>query len=326
MKTIKWGIIGCGNVTEKKSGPAFNKVEHSKLVAVMRRDASLAEDFALRHGVPLWFSDAQQLIHHPEVNAVYVATPPDSHASYAIMAMKAGKAVYVEKPMARTYQECLDMIKVSEETGVPLFVAYYRRTLPGFLKVKELVDEGFIGKPLMVNIRLFRQPDEDEINGRSWRVNPKIAGGGIFYDLASHQLDFCDFLVGPTISVGGCASNRGGFYDAEDTVTASWSYESGIVGSGSWCFVTREQDVVDEMEIIGSKGKIVFSGFKHSPIRLINSEGIIEFPYLNPENIQYNLIKQVTESIRSGVSCCSTGYSAARTNWMMEQIVSGYYQ
>jgi len=99
-KTIHWGIIGCGDVTELKSGPAFQKVPGSKLVAVMRRNADLARDYAKRHGVARWYSDASELINDPQVDAVYVATPPDSHALYAIQAMKAGKPVYVEKPMA----------------------------------------------------------------------------------------------------------------------------------------------------------------------------------------------------------------------------------
>ncbi len=156
MEEIKWGIIGCGDVTELKSGPAFNKAEQSQLVAVMRRNAEKAADYAKRHGVPKWYSDADQLINDPEVNAIYVATPPDTHAMYAIAAMKAGKPVYVEKPMARSYAECREMIRVSEETGMPLLVAYYRRTLPAFLKVKELVDGGAIGQPLTVNIRLHK--------------------------------------------------------------------------------------------------------------------------------------------------------------------------
>lgn len=123
---IKWGIIGCGNVTELKSGPAFNKVEDSKLVAVMRRNADLAQDYAQRHNVSKFYSDASELINDSEVNAVYIATPPDSHALYAIEAMKAGKPVYVEKPMAQNYAECMEMIRVSEETGMPLHVAHSR--------------------------------------------------------------------------------------------------------------------------------------------------------------------------------------------------------
>ena len=117
MDHVNWGIIGCGNVTEKKSGPAFNKIEGSRLVAVMRRDASKAEDYARRHGVPKFYSDATLLINDPDVNAVYIATPPDTHAKYAIETMRAGKPAYVEKPMARTIAECEEMIRVSEETG-----------------------------------------------------------------------------------------------------------------------------------------------------------------------------------------------------------------
>jgi predicted dehydrogenase len=182
IKKVNWGIIGCGDVTEKKSGPAFNKIEHSKLVAVMRRDAQKAADYALRHGVDYWFDNALELINSPHVNAVYVATPPSTHAQYAIMAMKAGKPVYVEKPMASTYKQCLEMIEVSKTTGVPLYVAYYRRTLPGFLKVKELLDQGRIGTPLIANIRLTRAALPQEIDNKNsiWRLDKDVAGGGVF--------------------------------------------------------------------------------------------------------------------------------------------------
>jgi len=141
MKTLRWGIIGCGDVTELKSGPAFSKVEGSELQVVMRRDLIMVQDYAKRHQVPQWTVNADSLINNKDVDAIYVATPPGVHAEYAIKAMKAGKPVYVEKPMAATYAQCQEMLKVSNETGVPLFVAYYRRTLPGFLKVKELIEQ-----------------------------------------------------------------------------------------------------------------------------------------------------------------------------------------
>ena len=185
LEIVKWGIIGVGNVTEMKSGPAFYKTENSELVAVMRRDAGKAADYARRHNIDKWYSDASALINDPEVDAVYIATPPDSHASYAIEVMRAGKPVYVEKPMARSYSECLKMLKVSEETGMPVFVAYYRRTLPAFLKVKELIEQGTIGKPLMVNVKLFKPAGEREKTPEqmSWHVFPEIGGAGHFYDL-----------------------------------------------------------------------------------------------------------------------------------------------
>jgi predicted dehydrogenase len=148
---INWGIIGCGNVTEVKSGPAFNKVKGSRLAAVMRRDAALAEDYARRHKVPKFYTNAMDLINDAEVNAIYVATPPGSHAEYGIAAIRAGKPVYIEKPMALNYKECLQINRASEKHDVPVFVAYYRRTLPGFLKVKNILEKGTIGKVLFAN-------------------------------------------------------------------------------------------------------------------------------------------------------------------------------
>jgi predicted dehydrogenase len=320
---VRWGFIGCGDVTEKKSGPAFNKVAGSKVVAVMRRNGHLAKDYATRHGISTWYDSATDLINDTNVNAVYVATPPSTHARYAIEAMQAGKPVYVEKPMAASYAQCQEMLKVSRETGSPLFVAYYRRTLPGFLKVKELVKDGRIGKSLMVNIRLTRPALEVEANvsNQSWRVDPKTAGGGIFYDLASHQLDFLMFVFDDIIEVSGLTDCMGGLYKAEDTVVANFRFKSGILGVGAWSFVTSEAAKEDVMEIIGTEGKIQFSGFGHSPVRLMTSKGILEFPYFNPENIQYYLIEQVVEAINGKRQCVSTGETAAQTNWVMEQVV-----
>jgi len=324
---VNWGIIGCGNVTELKSGPAFSKVKHSRLVAVMRRNAALAQDYAQRHGVPKWYDDAGQLINDPEVNAIYVATPPDTHALYAIAAMKAGKPVYVEKPMARNYQECLEIIRVSEETGKPLFVAYYRRTLPAFLKVKELIDDGIIGKPLTVNIRLHKSSGEKDQfpEQQSWHVNPEIAGAGYFFDLASHQLDYLDFLFGPVINVSGIAVNRAGYYKAEDTVTAAFAFDSGVCGTGSWCFAVSKGIEEDIIEISGTKGKLTFSSFQHGDLKLTTPEGTVSFSFKNPENIQHHLIRQVVHELRGEGKCVSTGYSAARTSWVLEEIVKNYY-
>jgi predicted dehydrogenase len=327
LNEVNWGIIGCGDVTELKSGPAFSKVEHSKLVAVMRRNAALAEDYARRHGVPKWYSDASDLINDPEVNAVYIATPPDTHASYAIQAMRAGKPVYVEKPMARNYQECQEMLRVSEETGMPLFVAYYRRTLPSFLKVKELVNEGIIGIPLTVSIRLYKAfGEKDQIpEQQHWHTNPEIGGAGHFYDLASHQFDFLDFVFGPVTEVSGMARNRAGYYAAEDTVSAVYAFESGVTGTGSWCFVVEKGAEEDVIEITGTKGKIVFSTFGAPNIELITEKGTVQFSFQNPENISHNLIRQVVQDLHGEESCLSTGISGARTSWVLEEIVCKYY-
>jgi len=327
MNEIRWGIIGVGNVTELKSGPAFNKVPGSELVAVMRRTASKVEDYARRHNVPRWYTDADNLINDPEVNAVYVATPPYKHAEFAIRAMKAGKPVYVEKPMAMNYRECKEMLKVSEETGIPLFVAYYRRTLPAFLKVKELIETGQIGKPLAVNVKLHREAKEknQKPEEMSWHVYPEFGGAGHFFDLASHQFDYLDFLFGPITEVKGTAVNQAGLYPAEDTVMGTFSFESGVVGTGSWCFVAHKSAFTDIIEIIGDGGIITFSTFLHSDVGMQNNEGTHKFRFQNPENIQHNLIQQVVGAINGKGECVSTGETAARTSAVLDQMVRNYY-
>jgi predicted dehydrogenase len=324
---IRWGIIGVGSVTEMKSGPAFYKTGHSRLVAVMRRNAKKAADYAKRHNVPRWYSNASELINNPEVDAVYIATPPDAHARYAIEVMRAGKPVYVEKPMALNHVECMEMLKVSKETGMPLWVAYYRRSLPAFLKVKEMVDTGVIGKPLTVTIWLHKQAREAgrKREEMSWHVFPEISGGGYFFDLGSHQFDYLDFLFGPIKQAKGIAANMGGLYPAEDTVTGVWKHESGIIGSGSWCFVADEKSVKDEIIITGEKGEIIIPCFSHGAVRLTTNEGTSSLEFRNPEHISQNLVKQIVDELRGIGKCVSTGQSAARTSWVLDEMVKGYY-
>jgi predicted dehydrogenase len=321
---IHWGFIGCGNVTEKKSGPAFSKVEGSDVVAVMRRDIDKAKDYARRHGVGKWYDNAADLINDPQVNAVYVATPPGSHAEHAIAAMRAGKPVYVEKPMAASYEECCRMNQVSAETGIPCFVAYYRRTLPYFLRVKQLIDDGLLGEISTVQIRFAIPPyatDYDREN-LSWRVKKEIAGAGYFYDLASHQFDLLDFLFGEIAQTEGFSDNRAGLYDVEDTVAAAFRFHSGIVGSGSWSFVAPQDTRTDRIDVVGTKGKLSFSTFDFSTILLESASGIQEFSEANPENIQYYLIQQIVNYLNGrGELPVSTGATALRTNCIMDEIL-----
>jgi len=321
---IHWGFIGCGSVTEKKSGPAFSKVEGSDVVAVMCRNIDKAKDYAERHSIGKWYDNAQDLIDDPQVNAVYVATPPASHAEYAIAAMKAGKPVYVEKPMAASYEECLQMNRVSEETGIPCFVAYYRRTLPYFRRVKQLIDEGALGTVSTVQIRFAIPPyatDYDRDN-LPWRVKKEIAGAGYFYDLASHQLDLLDYLFGPVTDVNGFTTNVGGLYAVEDTVTAAFRFQSGVLGSGSWSFVAHKKSRTDQIDFVGTMGKLTCSTFDFTPIVLETEKGKQEFREENPENIQFYLIQSIVNFLNGkGELPVSTGNSAIRTNFVMDSIL-----
>ncbi|WP_162418560.1 Gfo/Idh/MocA family protein [Cyclobacterium roseum] len=329
-KEVKWGVLGVGDVCEKKSAPAMQKVKGSRLVAVMRRDGEKAADYARRHGVSKWYDDAQKLINDPEVNAIYIATPPYAHLELTKQAAAAGKPVYVEKPMARNYQECKEMIRVCQAAEVPVFVAYYRRTLPNFLKVKELVEAREIGEVRYVSITINqpRHPDMKEDTAANWRIDPEIAGGGYFYDLGSHQLDYLDFLFGPIAEVSGIASNQAGEYPAEDIVLANFKFESGVLGSGNWCFTTGESSKKDEIKVIGTAGEISFPCFWGTSVTLRkDGKEAQEFTFDMPENIQYFLIQSIVEELLGKENASpSTGDTAARTNWVMEEMTKNYYK
>lgn len=320
MKTIRWGIIGCGNVTEVKSGPALQKAQGSQLVAVMRRNAALAQDYAERHGVPKWYADAAALIHDPDVDAVYVATPPDSHRAYTLAVAQAGKPVYVEKPMALNAVECQEMVAACRAAGTLLFVAYYRRALPRFLKAKELVTGGVIGELRFVEI-LFTLPLETHpLDQLPWRLRPEIAGGGLFVDLASHTLDFLDFVLGPVSRVCGFARNQAGAYPAEDIVSGAFEFENGVQAMGTWCFNSFES--ADRITFLGSGGKVTLSTFGTEPVQLETSGGIRAFDLPNPPHIQQPLIQEVVNELLGVGGCVSTGESALRTSWVMDQLLS----
>lgn len=186
MKEVRWGIIGCGEVTEKKSGPAFNEVEGSHVEAVFSRNETKARSYAERHHVRKWYTDPQELILDPDINAIYVATPPAAHTTFAIMSMRAGKPCYVEKPLAASYEDCIRINHISEQTGVRCYVAYYRRYLPYFKKVKTLINSGVLGKIMTVQVRLIAppKPQDAQTGSLPWRLQSSISGGGYFYDLA----------------------------------------------------------------------------------------------------------------------------------------------
>ncbi len=294
MKKINWGIIGCGDVTEIKSGPAFNKVKNSELVAVMRRDAAKAEDYAKRHGVPRWYSDASQLINDPEVSAIYIATPPSSHEHYALEVMKAGKPVYVEKPMATDYAAAERMAEFAEQTNSKIVVAHYRRQQPIFQTIKQLLSDKIIGEPLLVRLELTKPPltktelDDPKI---AWRVNPAIAGGGLFHDLAPHQLDLMYYFFGPVLKVNGIATNQGGHYMADDMVAGTILFENGVAFSGTWCFNASADAAKDHCEIIGTHGKISFSIFEGFTVTVL-ANGVTTVHTFDPlQHVQEPMIE-----------------------------------
>ena len=319
MNEIRWGIIGCGQVCEEKSGPAFKQADGSSLVAVMRRNKNLAADYAHRHQVKKWYDDAQKLVDDPEVTAVYIATPPSSHKDYTIAVANAGKPVYVEKPMALNYSECQEMIQACKKNDVPLFVAYYRRALPRFVKIKSLLDNGAIGETRFANVTFYQKTAPDDLQGaHNWRVDPNIAGGGYFYDLACHSIDLLQFFFGEIKTVKGYASNQQKLYNAEDTVSGLLLFENQIHVSYIWNFNAYSH--LDRTEIVGNKGKITFSTFDNNPIILEDEQGIQQFDIEHPQHIQQPLIQTIVDELHGKGHSPSTGLTAAKTNWVMDSV------
>ncbi len=290
MNKINWGIIGCGDVTELKSGPAFNKVKNSSLAAVMRRDAVKAKDYSQRHNVPKWYTDANQLINDPDVNAIYVATPPSSHEEYTIAAIKAGKPVYVEKPMSVSFSSAKNMMQAANEYDQKLVVAHYRRQQPLFKRIKELLAEKAIGDVRVVNLACYKKAlTESELSDASigWRVNPEISGGGLFNDLGTHELDLMIYFFGEVESAVGIASNQARLYNADDVVAGNILFKSGIMFNGTWCFDIGKHNEKDLCEIIGTNGKISFAVFDHQVITLTRG--------LNTETITFEKLMHVQQ-------------------------------
>jgi predicted dehydrogenase len=326
MKTgINWGIIGCGDVTEIKSGPAFSKVPGSSLIAVMRRDAVKAQDYALRHNVPTWYADASQLISDPQVNAVYIATPPVFHEEYAIASIKAGKPVYVEKPMSTDVAACERMCDMAASNGVKLSVAHYRRALPMFIKIKQMIEEHAIGDIRLVRLSML-QPDQSSIIARTetnWRVDPAIGGaGGLFYDLAPHQLDLMIHFFGPVANSFGVSANQAGLYLAKDIVSGIVHFSNNIIFSGNWCFTVNEDLKEDNCEIIGSLGRISFPLFGNS-ITVQKEKNSYALSFERPEHIQQPMIEKVVQYFSGeGPNPCSAE-KAIESMRLMEKFVSG---
>ena len=294
-KTINWGIIGCGDVTEVKSGPAFNKVPNSKLVAVMRRNAEKARDYAQRHDVEKWYDDADDLINDPEVNAIYVATPPLNHEEFAVKAMKAGKPVYLEKPMAIDATASQRIEQVALETGAKISIAHYRRQQPLFLMIKKLLQEKAIGDVQLVDLNLLQPHQSDMITKTetNWRIDPSISGGGLFYDLAPHQLDLMYYFFGEPANVSGMSLNASGYYNVDDTTKGQIVFENNVLFNGTWSFSSTER--IDRCEIVGSEGKISFSVFDHNPLIIESNGNQTSISFDKLQHVQQPMIQKVVE-------------------------------
>lgn len=320
-RVLKWGIIGCGDVTEVKSGPAFKNTEGFEIEAVMRRDAKKAEDYAKRHHIKKFYTNADDLIHDNNIDAVYIATPPDTHKYYALKVADAGKPCCIEKPITPTYREALEVNKAFNQKNIPLFVAYYRRSLPRFLKIKEWLENNYIGEIRHINSHLSKPPSNTDLSKLyNWRTDVNIAPAGYFDDLASHSIDLYAYLLGNIKEAYGVSINQQKLYTAKDAVTGCWIHENDITGSGTWNFGCN--DHVDEVVIYGSQGTITFSVFHDKPIVLKSESKTEELFIEHPKHIQIHHVENMRDYLFDNAKYHpSTGLTALHTSWVMDKIL-----
>lgn len=323
VNRVRWGMVGVGRVTEVKSGPALQLAENSTLRGVYGRNVPIAEDYTRRHGVDYVFGSVEELLESSDIDAVYIATPPGSHRDLALLACRAGKPTYVEKPMARNYRECEEMNLMFQAAGVPLYVAYYRRALPRFQLFRQLAMDGTIGDPSHIRYRASK-PATASPSRLPWRLQAEQSGGGLFLDIGCHVLDALDYLFGPLEEVRGLARRQSIDYDVEDYVSMELSIGGRVSVSGVWNFCASFEE--DALEVEGSRGRMYMQVFSDSPILVTLKDGSsTQHQCSDPEHIQQPLVQTIVDELLGRGTCPSSGVSAARTSAVMDCVLRDYY-
>ncbi|MBN2583174.1 MAG: Gfo/Idh/MocA family oxidoreductase [Planctomycetes bacterium] len=314
---LGWGIIGCGDVVEKKSGPSIIQAGGSRIVGVMRRHAEMARPFAKAHDIALCTDDANKVIGHPEVDIVYIATPPSSHKEYVLAAARAGKHVLVEKPMGLSATEDREIIAACKSAEVELFVAYYRRFHPHVLKMKELIASGRIGRPVTAQIDYSQPPAPDTHWGGGWRVQPETSGGGLFVDVVSHRIDLMVYLLGDPDEVCGLTATFDPASRVEQAVSLSVRFADGALCSIAGNFVSRRW--ADRFVIAGTEGVIESPRLDGHTFDLRIGETVEEFcfdPYPAPH---LGLIRHIERVLAGREANASSGTEGLLTDRILDE-------
>ena len=318
--TLRWGILGCGNVAEHKGGPPLYSVDDSELIAVMRRDQAKAEDFAERHGAKRAYTDVDKLLSDDEINAIYIATPPNLHCEQTIQAAHAGKHILCEKPMAMSVNECQQMVDACREAGVTLMLAYYRNHYPNIEKLKALMTDGAIGDVVLARINCtgYYNPNRQDL--KNWRINPEISGGGVLMDIGSHRISLLQYLMGDVVSVRGYAETVHLDAEVDDSAVFSLRFESGAhaVANINWNVGVG----VDDVEVYGTKGCLRCSPLNSGNLTLeTKSAGVQELPQTPLPHTHTGLVQDFVNHIRTGEPIRCTGELGLQTNAIIAEIM-----
>lgn len=318
-EVLSWGIIGCGDVVKRKSGPALLDSEGSRVKAVMRRSLSKAREYASKNDIPVATDKADVLLDDPEIDLIYVATPPSSHRKYTIAAAEAGMDVLVEKPMALNQDSARDMVEVCDESGVELFVAYYRRFYPHVKKMRDMIRDGLIGEPVQSYVYLSFAPPEDS----GWREEIKISGGGWFVDVASHRVDLLTHLFGSVSQAKAVVSSFESGNALEDTVTGSIKFDTGIQTGIQADFYSGGS--ADEFYVHGTEGSIYTEDLSDFQVTLEKGGEVEEYEFSEFSAPHYGLIEHVEDVLLDEARNEAAGSEVLETEKVLDQLIRDSY-
>ena len=304
---LDWLVIGIGDITTKRVIPAILEEPRSRLHGIVTRDPAKAAPYA---GVRVW-TELGEALDDPAVQAVYVASPVALHAPQTIAALRAGRHVLCEKPVALNFEEARQMTAAAAETGRTLGIAYYRRMYPKVQRAKQLLGEGAIGRPVMA---WFANHYWYDASGHGpWRLDPAMAGGGPLFDIASHRIDVLNFLFGRPWKATAQLSNAVHTYGVEDCATVLVEYENaarGIVDVRWNSRVTR-----DEARIVGTDGEIEMTPLNGPELRYA---GKVEHLPVHA-NLHYPCVENFVDAVLEGKHLYASGESSMWTDWVTEE-------
>lgn len=295
MDTLRFGLIGCGDIAQKRVAPALRDSEYCELIAVSRAQSSLAETFARQFGAKRWYADWRELLNDEEIDAVYIATPVNLHAEQAIAAAERGKHVLCEKPMALNVTECDRMIHACKSSGVGLGVAYYRHFYPVVRRIKEIIDSGEIGTPIVCQINAFEWFDPEPTNPRRWLLNRQQSGGGPMFDFGCHRIEVLLNLFGSVVRLEATKSNEFFKREVEDVATALFQFERGTSATLTVAHSARESQ--DTLDIFGSTGSIHVPVLNAGLLRVLSESGERTESHPPAMNLHMPLIEDFSRAV-----------------------------
>jgi predicted dehydrogenase len=309
---LNWLVIGVGDITRKRVLPAVLAQPRSRLYALLTRSPAKAAAYP----GALVYTDLSDALRDPAIDAVYVASPVALHAEHTIASLRSGKNVLCEKPVALDFAQAESMAEAARQSGRLLGIAYYRRLYPKLLRARQLISEGAIGQPVLVEANYhgwLESPD------RAWLKDPAIAGGGPLYDVGSHRIDACNFLFGRPQRATGLLSNAVHQLAVEDSATTLIEYAGGIhaVIDVRW----NSRMPRDQFLVIGSEGEISLDPLNGPALRLLASDGSLTEEQLPANaNVHYPAVENFVAAVLDGAPLACPIGEAIWTDWVTEQV------